>query len=159
LDRAADRLVTQSDEETSEPLIADHRNFYKVEQWTCHGQHVERLLFAGNSLHRARAIFHGSLDGWPWLDGGTRGLDGTRFGSGVGDRTQVWRHGYTGFLLAPYRIDAGTTWVMRASLSRAPAPCQRTGALVRDLPRRRPLGGLLCDVAMPGQKIVVNVQL
>jgi len=23
-----------SDEETTEPLIADHRNFYKVEKWT-----------------------------------------------------------------------------------------------------------------------------
>jgi hypothetical protein len=23
-----------SDEETDEPLLADHRNFYKVEQWT-----------------------------------------------------------------------------------------------------------------------------
>jgi hypothetical protein len=23
-----------SDEETDEPLIADHRNFYKVEKWT-----------------------------------------------------------------------------------------------------------------------------
>jgi hypothetical protein len=23
-----------SDEETTEPLIADHRNYYKVEQWT-----------------------------------------------------------------------------------------------------------------------------
>ena len=49
--------MTQSDEETNEPLIAGHRNFYKVEQWTRHGQRVERLLFAGNSLHRARAIF------------------------------------------------------------------------------------------------------
>ena len=26
-----------SDEETDEPLIADHRNFYKVEKWTKDG--------------------------------------------------------------------------------------------------------------------------
>ena len=27
-----------SDEETDEPLIADHRNFYKVEKWSRDGQ-------------------------------------------------------------------------------------------------------------------------
>jgi hypothetical protein len=41
-----------SNEETNEPLIADHRNFYKVEQWSRDGQRVERMLFAGNSLDR-----------------------------------------------------------------------------------------------------------
>jgi hypothetical protein len=46
-----------SDEETDEPLIADHRNFYKVEQWSRDGQRIERMLFAGNSLDRAREIF------------------------------------------------------------------------------------------------------
>jgi hypothetical protein len=46
-----------SDEETDEPLLADHRNFYKVEKWSRDGQRVERMLFAGNSLDRARAIF------------------------------------------------------------------------------------------------------
>ena len=29
-----------SDEETTEPLIADHRNYYKVEKWTRDGQKV-----------------------------------------------------------------------------------------------------------------------
>jgi hypothetical protein len=29
-----------SDEETDEPLIADHRNFYKVGQWSRDGQRV-----------------------------------------------------------------------------------------------------------------------
>jgi hypothetical protein len=58
--RAAHRLVSDwSDEETDEPLIADHRNFYKVEKWSRDGQRVERMLFAGNSLDRARAIFFG----------------------------------------------------------------------------------------------------
>jgi hypothetical protein len=42
-----------SDEETTEPLIADHR---KVEKWTKAGR-VERLLYAGNNLDKAREIF------------------------------------------------------------------------------------------------------
>jgi hypothetical protein len=50
-----------SDEETDEPLIADHRNFYKVEQWGRDGMRVERMLFAGSSLDRARAIFQAEI--------------------------------------------------------------------------------------------------
>jgi hypothetical protein len=45
-----------SDEETREPLLADHRNFYKIEQWTKDGHRVARMLWAGNSLDRARAM-------------------------------------------------------------------------------------------------------
>jgi hypothetical protein len=45
-----------SDEQTDELLLADHRNYYKVEQWSRDGMRVERMLFAGNSLDRARAI-------------------------------------------------------------------------------------------------------
>jgi hypothetical protein len=44
-------------EETDDPLVADRRNFFKVELWSKDGQHVERLLFAGNSLDKARALF------------------------------------------------------------------------------------------------------
>jgi hypothetical protein len=44
-----------SDEETDEPLIADHRNFYKVEKWTKDGTKVERMLYAGSNLDKARA--------------------------------------------------------------------------------------------------------
>jgi hypothetical protein len=44
-----------SDEETNEPLIADS-NFYKVEKWTKDGR-VERMLYAGNNLDKAREIF------------------------------------------------------------------------------------------------------
>jgi hypothetical protein len=33
-----------SDEETDEPLLADHRNYYKVEKWTKAGR-VERMLY------------------------------------------------------------------------------------------------------------------
>ena len=43
------------DEETDEPLIADHRNFYKVELWTKDEQRIERMVFADSSLDKARA--------------------------------------------------------------------------------------------------------
>jgi hypothetical protein len=46
-----------SDEETDEPLIADHRNFYKVEKWSRDGQRVTELLFAGSSLDKAKSVF------------------------------------------------------------------------------------------------------
>jgi hypothetical protein len=45
-----------SDEETTEPQIADHRNYYKVEEWTKDGR-VERMLYAGSNLDYARMIF------------------------------------------------------------------------------------------------------
>jgi hypothetical protein len=47
----------RSDEETDEPLIADHRNYYKVEKWTKDGDRIERMLYAGNNLDKARDIF------------------------------------------------------------------------------------------------------
>jgi hypothetical protein len=50
-----------SDEETDEPPIADHRNFYKVEQWNRDAQRVERMLFVGNFRDRARAIFKAEI--------------------------------------------------------------------------------------------------
>ena len=46
-----------SDEETRDPFYADDRMFYKVEQWTRDGTHVERLLYAGNNLAKAEDIF------------------------------------------------------------------------------------------------------
>jgi hypothetical protein len=46
-----------SDEETDEPLIADHRNFYKVEKWSRDGERVTELLFAGGSLDKAKRVF------------------------------------------------------------------------------------------------------
>jgi hypothetical protein len=45
------------DEETDNPFYADDRNFYKVEKWTRDGTKVDCLLYAGNSLERARNIF------------------------------------------------------------------------------------------------------
>jgi hypothetical protein len=44
-------------EETDDPLVADRRNFFKIELWTRNGLHIERLLFAGNSLDKAREVF------------------------------------------------------------------------------------------------------
>jgi hypothetical protein len=46
-----------TDEETDEPLIADHRNFYKVEKWSRDGQRIVEMVFAGSSLDKARRIF------------------------------------------------------------------------------------------------------
>jgi hypothetical protein len=40
---------------SDDPLLADRRNFFKVELWT-KDRHIERLLFAGNSLDKARAL-------------------------------------------------------------------------------------------------------
>jgi hypothetical protein len=67
-----------SDEETHEPLIADGRNFYKVEKWSRDGQRVTELLFAGSSLDKAKRIF----DRWakhrprdhPAAEAGVRGV-------------------------------------------------------------------------------------
>jgi hypothetical protein len=46
-----------SDDETDEPLYADDRNFYKVEKWTKDGAKVDRMLFAGSNLDKARKLF------------------------------------------------------------------------------------------------------
>ena len=46
-----------SDEETDDPLRADDRNFYKVEKWTKDGMKIDRLLYAGNNLEKARKLF------------------------------------------------------------------------------------------------------
>jgi hypothetical protein len=46
-----------SDEETQEPLVADVRNFYKVQKWTRDGIKVDSLLYAGNNLDKARDFF------------------------------------------------------------------------------------------------------
>jgi hypothetical protein len=44
------RETAESDEETDDPIHADRRNFYKVEQWSRDGQRVVDLVFAGTSL-------------------------------------------------------------------------------------------------------------
>jgi hypothetical protein len=42
---------------TSDSLIADQLNFYKVEKWTKDGSAIDRLLYAGIDLEKARDIF------------------------------------------------------------------------------------------------------
>ena len=44
-----------------DPLVADLRNFYKVEKWTRDGTKVDGLLYAGNSLGRARSVFEHAI--------------------------------------------------------------------------------------------------
>jgi hypothetical protein len=44
------------DETTDDPVFADKRNFYKVELWK-RDDRIERMLFAGTNLERARAVF------------------------------------------------------------------------------------------------------
>ena len=51
----------QSDEETDDPLLADDRNFYKVEKWTQDGMRVDSLLYAGNNLNKAQEIFANAI--------------------------------------------------------------------------------------------------
>lgn len=58
---AAGRPPHWSDEETADPQVADRRNFYKVERWTADDQHVAHLLYAGNSLDKARATFEAAV--------------------------------------------------------------------------------------------------
>ena len=48
-------------EETTDPLIAYLRNFYKVEKGTRDGTKVDSLLYAGNSLGRARSMFEQAI--------------------------------------------------------------------------------------------------
>ena len=76
-------------EETDSPTYADDRMFYKVEKWMRDGTMVDSLLYAGNSLGRARSVFESAikrrprirltirqrtrvLDEWPQRDSSTR---------------------------------------------------------------------------------------
>ena len=47
-------MTDWSHEETDNPLLADDRNYYKVEKWTKDGSKVVRMLYAGNDLEMAR---------------------------------------------------------------------------------------------------------
>jgi hypothetical protein len=48
-------------EETDNETHADDRMFYKVEKWTRDRTKVDSLLYAGNSLGRARSVFEGAI--------------------------------------------------------------------------------------------------
>jgi hypothetical protein len=43
--------------ETNDGLIADQLNYCKVEKWTKDGTKVDRMLYAGNNLGKAKNIF------------------------------------------------------------------------------------------------------
>jgi hypothetical protein len=55
-------MSDQPDEETDEPLIANDRNYFKVEKWTKDGSKIERMLYAGNSLLRAESVFKAAIE-------------------------------------------------------------------------------------------------
>jgi hypothetical protein len=43
--------------EADNPFYVDDHNFYKVEKWTKDGTKIDRMLYAGNNLDKARDIF------------------------------------------------------------------------------------------------------
>jgi hypothetical protein len=49
------------DRPTNDPLMADHRNFYKVEKWTKDGSKVDHMLYAGSNLDKAQAVFAAAI--------------------------------------------------------------------------------------------------
>ena len=50
-----------SDEETNDSLVADQRDFYKVEKWTQDGTKVDHMLYAGSNLDKAQAVFAAAI--------------------------------------------------------------------------------------------------
>jgi hypothetical protein len=54
-----------SEEQTDDPQYADLRNFYKVEKWSRDSIRVEELLYGGNSLDKALAVFSTMVRHWP----------------------------------------------------------------------------------------------
>jgi hypothetical protein len=49
------RVDDWSDKETDDPVLADDRNFHKVEKWTLDGMKVDGLLYAASP---PRALAH-----------------------------------------------------------------------------------------------------
>lgn len=49
--------MSQPSNETIDPTIADQLNYYKVEKWTKDATKVDRLLYAGDDLEKARDVF------------------------------------------------------------------------------------------------------
>jgi len=54
-----------SDEETSHPLKADALNLYKVEKWTKDSTKVDRMIYAGSDLDKAREVFAAAIKHQP----------------------------------------------------------------------------------------------
>jgi hypothetical protein len=42
-------------------LLADDRNYYKVEKWTKDCEKIDRMLYAGNNLRRAQEVFTNAI--------------------------------------------------------------------------------------------------
>jgi hypothetical protein len=51
----------RGEKETNNPVYADTRNFFKVEEWTTDDLHVARLIYAGNRLEKAHDIFDAAI--------------------------------------------------------------------------------------------------
>lgn len=49
--------MSQPSDETTDPIIADQRNYYRVEKWTKDTTKVDRLRYAGDNLEKARDVF------------------------------------------------------------------------------------------------------
>jgi hypothetical protein len=47
------------------PLFADQFNYYKVAKWTKDGSKVDRLLYAGNNLGKAKDVFAEAIEHRP----------------------------------------------------------------------------------------------
>ena len=77
-------VTRQSDDETNDPLIADNRNFYKVEKWTKDGAKVDHMLYAGEQMAN-RELVHDNF--FAHVCGGT--FDVAMGDAGVGAVTGV----------------------------------------------------------------------
>ena len=55
------RFPPPEEDENTDPLITDQRNYYKVEKWTKDGSKVYRMLYAGNNLDKACDIFAAAI--------------------------------------------------------------------------------------------------
>jgi hypothetical protein len=58
-----DAINDWSAEETDNPLLADDRNFYKVEKWTKDDQRIERMLWPTTRFDKGREILNAEVNG------------------------------------------------------------------------------------------------
>jgi hypothetical protein len=45
------------DQETTDPIEADNRAFFKVELWSKDGNRILKMIHAGNRIEKAREVF------------------------------------------------------------------------------------------------------
>jgi hypothetical protein len=97
-------------EETTDPLVADARDFYKVEKWTSDETKVNSLLYAGNSLGRARSVFERGqasaayqIDD-PAADTGDRSVTAAVSGREKADEGRLYRDAHVLWRRALWRI-------------------------------------------------------